>query len=149
MNGKKTKIICTVSDKRCDADFIRSLYENGMNVIRINSAHATLEGAQKIVDNVRSVSDRIAVLIDTKGPEIRLTGMAYDEGFTVEQGDTLFIYEGDGQESSKEALYTNCETFVRDVPIGSRILIDDATIELSVTGTKVNLHSVKGFPSSA
>ncbi len=134
MNGKKTKIICTVSDKRCDADFIRSLYENGMNVIRINSAHATLEGAQKIVDNTRSVSDKIAVLIDTKGPEVRLTGMASDEGFHVEQGDMLYIYEGEEQESSREALYTNCVTFVRDVPVGSRILIDDATIELSVRG---------------
>ena len=134
MNGKKTKIICTVSDRRCDVDFIRSLYENGMNVIRINSAHATLEGAQKIVDNVRSVSDKIAILIDTKGPEVRLTGMASEEGFSVNQGDVLFIYEGTGQESTRDALYTNCITFVRDVPVGSRILIDDATIELSVTG---------------
>ena len=73
MEKKKTKIICTISDIRCDEEFIRDLYENGMNVVRINSAHATLEGAQKIVENVRKVSDKIAILVDTKGPEVRLT----------------------------------------------------------------------------
>ena len=58
MFEKKTKIICTIADNKCDEGFIRQLYENGMNVVRINSAHASLEGAQMIVDNVRKVSDR-------------------------------------------------------------------------------------------
>ena len=83
MEQKKTKIICTISDLRCSEDFIRELYENGMNVVRINSAHATIEGAQKIVDNVRKVSDRIAILIDTKGPEVRLTAMEKSRRMTL------------------------------------------------------------------
>lgn len=132
MNGKKTKIICTVSDRRCDVEFIRSLYENGMNVIRINSAHATLEGARQIVDNVRAVSDKIGILIDTKGPEVRLTGIADPDGIQVNKGDLVSIYGGEEKESSENGLYTNCRTFVRDVPVGSRILIDDATLELHV-----------------
>ena len=132
MNGKKTKIICTVSDRRCDVEFIRSLYENGMNVIRINSAHATLEGARQIVDNVRAVSDKIGILIDTKGPEVRLTGMTDPDGIQVNKGDLVSIYGGEEKESSENGLYTNCRTFVRDVPVGSRILIDDATLELHV-----------------
>ena len=65
---KKTKIICTIADNRCEEEFIRQLYENGMNVVRINSAHASIEGAWKIVDNVRKVSSKIGILIDTKGP---------------------------------------------------------------------------------
>ena len=48
--NKKTKIVATVSDKRCDVEFIRSLYEAGMNAVRINSAHVTPESASKIVD---------------------------------------------------------------------------------------------------
>ena len=68
MNDKRTKIICTVSDNRCSVDFLRQLYEKGMNVVRINSAHASFEGASTIVENVRKVSDKIAILIDTKGP---------------------------------------------------------------------------------
>ena len=77
MIEKRTKIICTIADNRCDEDFIRQLYENGMNVVRINSAHASIEGAQQVVDNVRKVSDKIAILIDTKVPEVRLTQMAF------------------------------------------------------------------------
>ena len=133
MNGKKTKIICTVSDRQCGVDFIRSLYENGMNVIRINSAHASLEGAQQIVDNVRAVSDKIAILIDTKGPEVRLTGISDPHGISVNKGDVVYFLAGEEQESSKDALYTNCRAFVRDVPTGARILIDDASLELHVT----------------
>ena len=133
MNEKKTKIICTVSDWRCSVEFLRSLYENGMNVIRINSAHASLEGASMIVDNVRKVSDRIAILIDTKGPEVRLTSMNPAAGFDVKAGDTICFQNGEDKESSREALYTNCRTFVQDVPVGARILIDDASIEMLVT----------------
>lgn len=130
MDCKKTKIICTVSDKRCSVDFLRSLYENGMNVVRINSAHATLEGAGQIVRNVRQVSEKIAVLIDTKGPEVRLTEIEGE--FIVNEGDIVCFRSGEDRESSPEGLYTNCRTFVQDVPQGARILIDDASVELAV-----------------
>ena len=132
MMDKKTKIICTVSDLRCGADFIRSLYKNGMNVVRINSAHATIKGASKIVENVRAVSDKIAILIDTKGPEVRLTATKDKDGYQVNQGDRLYIYGGTEQESDRDAIYTNCPSFVEDVPLGATILIDDASLELKV-----------------
>lgn len=130
---KKTKIICTVSDVRCDEDFIRDLYENGMNVVRINSAHATLEGAQRIVDNVRKVSDKIAILLDTKGPEVRLTAMESSVGFVARSGDILEIGKDSmAYSSSSRMLYTNCSSFVDDVPEGAHILIDDGSVELLV-----------------
>ena len=132
MQQKKTKIICTVSDLRCEVGFLRSLYENGMNVVRINTAHATIEGAQKVVDNVRAVSNKIAILIDTKGPEVRLTKMDTDEGLSVKNGDELFIYNNPDGISSHNVLYTNCSTFVNDVPVGAKILIDDGSVELHV-----------------
>ena len=89
MEQKKTKIICTISDMNCEIDFIRQLYMNGMNVARINSAHATLEGAQRVVDNIRAVSDRIGILIDTKGPEVRLTAMENSVGFIAKANDMI------------------------------------------------------------
>ncbi len=132
MNVKKTKIICTISDINCEVDFIRELYRNGMNVVRINSAHATLEGAQKIVDNVRAVSDKIAILVDTKGPEVRLTAMENTVGFVAREGDKVEIRDGNGCFSGPGTLYTNCMTFVEDVPVGADILLDDGSIELKV-----------------
>ena len=67
MVRKRTKIVATISDKNCEPEFIRELYESGMDVVRINSAHLDTTGALKIINNVRQVSDKIAILIDTKG----------------------------------------------------------------------------------
>ena len=132
MHDKKTKIICTISDINCSVEFLRTLYQNGMNVARINSAHATIEGAQKIVDNIRAVSDRIAILVDTKGPEVRLTAMESSVGFVVKEGDMIEVHNGADRLCSQKALYTNCSSFVHDVPAGASILIDDGSIELQV-----------------
>ena len=132
METKKTKIICTISDINCESDFIRELYANGMNVVRINSAHATVEGAQTIVNNVRAVSDRIAILVDTKGPEVRLTAMEGPVGFVVKEGDKVTIGNGTDRLCSSKSLYTNCGSFVDDVPVGASVLIDDGSIELKV-----------------
>lgn len=129
---KKTKIICTISDNNCDVDFIRSLYDNGMDVVRLNSAHASLEGVEKVVENVRKVSDRIAILIDTKGPEIRLTAMDSTVGFVLKQGERIIFGNSTEENCSHSALYTNCSSFVNDVPVGAHILIDDGSADLLV-----------------
>ena len=138
MIDKKTKIICTVSDMNCETDFIRKLYESGMNVVRINSAHASLEGAQKIVDNVRRVSDKIAILVDTKGPEVRLTAMESSVGFVVKEGDWIEIHNGPDKFCTPRVLYTTCPEFVCDVPVGAHVLIDDGSVDLFVTGKENN-----------
>lgn len=131
---KKTKIICTIADNRCEEEFIRQLYENGMNVVRINSAHASIEGAWKIVDNVRKVSSKIGILIDTKGPEVRLTGMADSVGFVAHTGDIVEIIDDPSGQCTKGTLYTTYPGMSEDVPVGSDILIDDGSVDLSVIG---------------
>ena len=130
VSSKKTKIICTISDLRCDVDFIKSLYLNGMNVVRINSAHATLEGAQRVVNNVRTVSHKIAILIDTKGPELRLTDVK--SKFSLLEGSTVRIADDPAKECTPECLHTTYPTLSREVPVGARILIDDGSLELDV-----------------
>ena len=132
INTKKTKIICTVSDNNCEVDFLRSLYENGMDVVRLNSAHASIEGAQKVVDNVRAVSDKIAILIDTKGPEIRLTPMDSTAGFVLKQCERISFMDSTEGLCSHAGLYTNCKSFVKDIPEGAHILIDDGSADLLV-----------------
>ena len=140
---KKTKIICTISDLRCDVKFLTKLYESGMNIVRINSAHATVEGAQKIVDNVRAVSDKIGILVDTKGPEVRLTAMADDAGeFEARQGDWIEIHNGPDRLCKYPVLYTNYANFVSDVPVGSHVLIDDGAVDLFITGKDNDKYGV-------
>ena len=58
---KHTKIVATISDQRCDVEFVRSLYNAGMNVVRLNTAHMMEEGLNRVVTNVREVSDRIGI----------------------------------------------------------------------------------------
>lgn len=136
---KRTKIIATISDQRCDVEFIRSLYEAGMNAARINSAHVTTESAAKVVENVRKVSDRIAIIIDTKGPEIRVTGMApgFETGIKVSRGNMIRIKGSETNEpSNNEVVYVNDSSIYKDVPVGAAILIDDGELEMEVTEKK-------------
>ena len=91
MIQKKTKIVATISDLRCDVDFIRSLYNEGINVVRMNSAHMTEEGFVKVINNVRSVSKHIGIIMDTKGPEIRTTATADGGKIQVKAGDKINV----------------------------------------------------------
>lgn len=136
MVQKKTKIVCTVSDRNCSTEFIESLYNEGMNVIRINSAHTTLDSSLEIVKNARKVSDKIAILIDTKGPEIRLTEMNPPEGFKVKAGDIVYIADDIKGVSGNFLLYTNYGDFVKDVPVGASVLIDDGELKMTVAEKK-------------
>lgn len=71
---KQTKIVASISDRRCDQDLSETVFA-GMNVVRMNTAHAAEEGIRTIVKNVRAVSPHIGIMIDTKGPEVRTTGV--------------------------------------------------------------------------
>ena len=80
---KQTKIVASVSDRRCDVDFIRQLFNAGVNVVRMNTAHASAEGIKNIIRNVREVSPHIGILIDTKGPEVLYYGCFIFSGTTL------------------------------------------------------------------
>jgi len=127
MIKKRTKIVATISDKNCDTPFIRELYEAGMDVVRINSAHLDLQGALKIIKNIREVSDKIAVILDTKGPEIRTT--ACDNPIKVKKGDAFKITGNPEKISSGKEIFVSLRSFASDVPAGSVIMVDDGDVE--------------------
>ena len=64
---RKTKIICTIGPATSSFEMLEKLYFAGMNVVRLNTAHQTHEDTLKIITNVREVSERIGLLLDTKG----------------------------------------------------------------------------------
>src|SRR4030043_770871 len=130
MIRKRTKIVATISDKRCDTEFIRELYQEGMDVIRINSAHLDTEGALRIIKNAREVSDKIAILLDTKGPEIRTT--ICDAPVPLKKGSTILIAGNPVEKTTDKTISVTYNAFVSDVPEGSAILIDDGDLELRV-----------------
>lgn len=127
---KQTKIVASISDRRCDVDFIRQLFEAGMNVVRMNTAHASREGFEALIANVRTVSNRIAILMDTKGPEVRTTASA--EPILYQIGEKVKIVGDPDRETVRECISVSYPNFVHDLAIGGTILIDDGDLELRV-----------------
>ena len=127
---KQTKIVTTISDQRCEVDFIKSLYEAGMNVVRMNTAHTNYEGLEKLINNVRTVSNRIAILMDTKGPEVRTT--VSDEPITYKTVERLKVVGDPELHTTHDCISVSYPKFVHDVSIGAHILIDDGELEMIV-----------------
>jgi pyruvate kinase len=136
MEKKRTKIVATLSDKRCDPAFIKELFDAGMDVIRINSAHCGVDFVPLIIKNAREVSDKIAVLLDTKGPEIRST--ICDNPIQLTKGNRIDIIGDPDRKSSEQAIYVTYPAFAADVPLGSTILFDDGEISIRVEKRRGN-----------
>ncbi|MEE9368418.1 MAG: pyruvate kinase [Pontiella sp.] len=128
MHTKQTKIICTIAHNRCEPEFIRELYDAGMNVARFNTAHITIDDAEIMLKNIRDVSDRIGVLIDTKGPEVRICNL--EEDLEVQTGAIIHI---SAERCPEGGFQVNYEGFISEIPVGSDLLIDDGDIQLNVT----------------
>ena len=129
--SKSTKIVATISDKCCDVEFIQALFNEGMNVVRLNSAHLQAEGFLKIINNVRAVSNQIGILMDTKGPEVRTT-VAQNDEIELHTGDVVRVVGNPDLISTRECIAVNYPHFVRDLKVDDDILFDDGEIDLKV-----------------
>ncbi len=127
---KKTKIIATISNKNCEPDFLASLYWAGMNAVRLNTAHQTPDDALEVVNKVRQVSDRISILVDTKGPEIRTT--EYEGEVAVKTGDRLVVKGACNDKMTSERICVSYDGICRDLSVGNMLLVDDGEVELEV-----------------
>lgn len=131
---KFTKIVATVSDRRCETEFIRSLAEAGVNVVRMNSAHLDYEGFSRIVGNVRAASDSIAIMMDTKGPEIRTTATVTGDPVDYATGQEVKISGNPEGLTSATEICLNYPHIAQVLIPGNRLLIDDGEVAFRVTG---------------
>lgn len=134
---KKTKIVCTIGPASRDADTMREMLEAGMNVARLNFSHGTHEEHRKTIETFRRVRDELdrpaAVLLDTKGPEIRLGD--FENGSEIlEEGDE-FTLTSEECPGTKERVSTTYKALPSQVSLGTSILIDDGRVRLRVAGT--------------
>ncbi len=133
---KHTKIVATVSDKRCEPEFIRQLAEAGVNVIRMNTAHLNAEGIAKITNNAREADPRLALMIDTKGPEIRTTP-THDGGIlTFAAGDIVEIKGNPDGPTTRSRICLNYPGIANYIKAGDRLLIDDGEIAFRVSNVE-------------
>lgn len=141
---KFTKIVATISDKRCDIDFIKSLAEAGINVVRMNSAHLDFEGFSKIVANTRAADGKLGIMIDTKGPEIRTTVTLTGEPVEFHAGDRVKVIVDPEGKTTHDVICLSCPGICSLLQPGNRILIDDGELGfevLSVDGNVINTRA--------
>ena len=133
---KQTKIVASISDLRCEVDFLRELYNAGVNVMRINTAHATPDGIKNVINNIRAVSSQLAILIDTKGPEIRTTNV--EDHIYFKTGDKVRICGNPSETTTRECINVSYSNFVHDINIGNDVLIDDGELALKIVDKSNN-----------
>lgn len=127
---KKTKIVASISDRRCDKEFIRKLFFAGANVVRMNTAHATQDGIKEIIRNVREVSPHLALMIDTKGPEVRTTNTTAPIEYKA--GDMVKIFGRPEMDSTHDIVNVSYQDITKDVKVGDSMLFDDGELEMKV-----------------
>ena len=136
---KRTKIICTLGPASNNRETLKALMENGMDIARFNFSHGDHEEQKGRVDMIKELREEldmpIAMLLDTKGPEIRTRLLKDGQKVKLESGNQFVLGIGDFEGDDKKVAITY-ETLYKDVKPGNKILIDDGLIELEVKAIK-------------
>ena len=133
---RKTKIVCTLGPSSSNEETIRKMLLSGMNVARVNFSHGTHEQHHKTIETFRKVRDELdlpaAVMLDTKGPEVR-TGLLEDgKKVTLTTGDSVIVTTDDDVIGNAQRFSLDYKNLPKEVKKGSIILIDDGLIGLEV-----------------
>ena len=131
---RKTKIVCTLGPATNDVEIMKQLIHNGMDAARINFSHGTYETHAETIAKLKQAREElnapIPLILDTKGPEIRVKTFKEDKVRLEEDATfTLTTREVEGDVNIVSVTYADLP---KDVHRGSRILIDDGLIELKV-----------------
>ncbi len=139
---KKTKIICSIGPSTQSWENFKGIVEAGMNVARINFSHATIEERRLDESLVKraniELGANIAILYDTKGPDLR-TCSFIDDKIELVKGEKIRIVESDGEDrhdGTKNKITLNYPNVLKDLTIGSSILLDDGFYKLIVTSVE-------------
>ncbi len=137
---RKTKIVCTIGPATESKEMLRNMINAGMNVARINFSHGGYEENKEKIENIKEVREElkmpVALMLDTKGPEIR-TGVLEtgNEKVAINEGDIFTFVNDDiiGNETKTSISYKN---LYEDVKVGSKILVDDGALEFEILEIK-------------
>ncbi|MBQ2968147.1 MAG: pyruvate kinase [Clostridia bacterium] len=133
---RKTKIVCTLGPASRDEATIEEMLKAGLNVARINFSHGTHEEHKKTIDTFRKVRDKLkkpaAVMLDTKGPEIRI-GTFEQAPVLLEEGQTFTLTTKDIK-GNKDCVSVTYDKLPQQLKEGNTVLIDDGRIRMLVTG---------------
>ena len=144
---KKTKIVCTIGPESESLDVLTQLIDAGMNVCRINFSHGTHEEHDKQIKNIKKARKKsktpIAIMLDTKGPEIRL-GTFKNGPIEIIAGQTFILTTRD-IEGDENIVSVSYKDLPKDVRAGTRVLIDDGLVEFvveDIEDTEIKMRAV-------
>ncbi len=134
MNIRKTKIVCTIGPETSPFAILKKLVQNGMNVARLNMSHGTHQWHKGVIKHLKTINEKtgssVAILLDTKGPEVRTGDVKRD--IILHKGDTLTLTIRRQAELEPYCVEINYDGFVTDVVLGDIVLIDGGMLSLKV-----------------
>ena len=143
----KTKIICTLGPSSRTVEQLENLLQTGMSVARFNFSHGTHEYHLECLNNLRqacmNTGKVCAVLLDTKGPEIRTGTLEDGKPVTLERGKELTLTTDYSVVGNKDLLAVSYQWMARDVKAGDNILMADGSVMLEVMATDVDAGTVR------
>ena len=133
---KKTKMVCTIGPKSEKREIMETLLNSGMNVMRLNFSHGDFEEHGGRITNINAIMEEtgkvFAVLLDTKGPEIRTCDLENGEDVTLTTGDKIVLTADASFVGNKSKVGVTYPDLAKDLKIGSTVLLDDGLIGLKV-----------------
>jgi len=130
---KRTKIIATIGPASKSLEVIHKLYKNGMNVVRVNMSHASIQDLNDISQIVSKLNKKlkssIGLMIDTQGPEIRTSN--FKGSISLIKGDVVTLCSTIKNKSAKEIRVDNL-SYVKGLKVGGKISLDNGQIDLKI-----------------
>ncbi|MEQ9885579.1 pyruvate kinase PykF [Pectobacterium zantedeschiae] len=139
---KKTKIVCTIGPKTESEEMLGNLLSAGMNVMRLNFSHGDYAEHGQRIKNLRAVMEKTgqqaAILLDTKGPEIRTMKLENGADVTLTAGQTFTFTTDQSIVGNKDRVAVTYAGFTEDLSVGNTVLVDDGLIGMQVTAINGN-----------
>jgi pyruvate kinase len=131
VNFRKTKILGKIADNKAEVPFLKSVFEAGLDIAWLNTAHQGEEDSLILINRIREVAPHTAIMIDTKGPEVRTKHV--EHVIEVKRGETIYV-SGDlhFKKEGAKVIHVDYPNFHNEVPAGTVILYDDATVGITV-----------------
>ena len=139
---KKTKIVCTIGPKTESEEMLAKMLDAGMNVMRLNFSHGDYAEHGQRIQNLRNVMSKTgktaAILLDTKGPEIRTMKLEGGNDVSLKAGQTFTFTTDKSVIGNSEMVAVTYEGFTTDLSVGNTVLVDDGLIGMEVTAIEGN-----------
>lgn len=134
---KKTKVVCTIGPASEQKETLEKLIGAGMNVMRMNFSHGDYEEQGFRIKNVKAINEEkglnVAMMLDTKGPEIRTGYLVNDEPVMLREGQTIRITMDYSFLGNAEKIAISYPGLYDDIEVGGKILVEDGNLTLTVT----------------